>query len=331
MPAIVAGAGLALAAGSSYLGAQAEGRDGRKARDWYHRRTGEGAARIANPFFGYDAWSDLSFGSTGDTSGPGARAAHQRFEDRIGGSIFDQIKGLSSRYGDLNQSIFDRQQGGFDALNRRGNADLASAQMFGRGLVNTARSYGDGSERLIDEDMERQRRAADRSSLAALSARGLGNSTLVGNQLSGNALESARTGSRLKDEVRRARTGLEMGAMQQANAAEMGVRGRNYGSIFDQIGHTTALGERTFGRGQTLESAPLNATLTMLGNPMLNPWYGQNTGQYYPGVSALGSGMATAGNALGAFGGFMGGSGGSGGGAGGGFDTMDWSKMRQGP
>lgn len=317
------------------MGGVAANREGRKARDYSAKRTAEGMNRLGYAFFGADPFNEYMRATTLYGQGDGsvapylnANANANLFGNASPGSIFGQMQGISGSAGaGRNAALgrFDRDSaslfgtGLYNAQAVGGLYDRARNDTIGRfrsdmgRVAGVARGYGAGAEALIDEDAGRALTEANRISTARMAGSGLGNSTLLSNQMAGNTATIRRAAARDKVGVQRERADREMGALsamasgtlgagtslygQQAGALERGL-----GSTLDRAASRSALRtgieQDNIGRDEANRRNDLLMALNVLQGPVMNPWLGAGTSQYYPGVSPGGSALTSVGNSL---------------------------------
>ncbi len=219
---------------------------------------------------------------------------------------------LQSMFGDT-LSDYDRQSAGLQDSYRGAFNDAAQR---GAGLESMAAQWGQGQDKILAEDAARQLAGANRTSLARLGAAGFGNSTAVGNQLSGNALASGRDLTRAKASLAQAQLDRQMGARAQTNQSLGGLQSNNLSLLASRAGGRTGLQTGnldtmrqrltgrtgletdTLNRNVGLRQQPLNTRLSLLTNPLMNPGTNIQTSSFY---SPSGTGSTQS-----AFGGFLG-------------------------
>lgn len=253
------------------------------------------------------------------------------------------IPALTARVGELQQiidnpndtgspGVFDQnalsgmtQGGGYlgqlgtmasDAAKRGGqmmtdfNADTGrltqQANAMGLGLA----SYGEGEKARVRREAKDTNKAMDRQAVARLSASGLGNSTLTSNALNENARLVNNT---LSDQIGRIN--------DQKFQTGLGIQQANLGLASDRASKRTGLQGTLNDQRYQYDLAPVAAKQALLTSNVFQPFLGQNTTQYFPGVSpsgassnAWGGFMQSTGGTL--FGNALGGAGGSSGGLG---------------
>lgn len=311
MSQIAAGLGLGLGTIGSILGAGSTNRAGRQARDWYNQRTLEGRAQLLNSLFGnrYNVnygQNTLGFGSPGDNAAaasiPGLpRGGLNQFNQRTlrrglrmydrAGRGFEQDAGRLGQMSALQTLFADRAGSNLDRL-AAGGEDIA-------------RGYGRGANALIDQETQRALQGANAISQARLNATGLGNSTLVSNALSGNAVQAGLGASRQKLDVQRDMTDRLLGARSNRIAAGQQSANRSVGARRDALDTERSLAAARTGLGtgraglfmdqRNRNSGVIQSALMSSQN---NPWLGQSTSQFYPGASSVGSALASAGTGL---------------------------------
>lgn len=273
------GGGAALSSLGGLFGASSANRAGRKARDWYDMRTGEGMGRLGSLFYGYDPWSALLSG-TSAASTPEQRAeAARRFEQMIGGPIFQQLQRFGPRYDQMQGAAmgrFDEQSAGVSEMARQALGDRMGAYRqgtdalmsafdrgaeatagLGRGLSALAGQWGAGREGIIRRDAGRLRDDLDARTRAQMTASGFGG-TLEANQLAANARQAGE---------------LEQDALQRLSESQVD---RRLGALGTQtalsqalLGQRTGLGAGLFGQAQqaadTMTSQELQNRYARLG------------------------------------------------------------------
>lgn len=189
--------------------------------------------------------------------------------------------GYLSQMGDLADQFIGKGQSALTGY----NLDTDRLMRGGDSLLSGLEGYGNQERTRITREAARGNRNADNASLAALSAAGLDTSTLRANQVSNNARRfseqaSDQTGA-LEDNLIRMRTGVKQG---------------NLGMLASRLGGRTGLETSLNDQALSLKQAPLSARMSLLTGSTFNPWLGQNTTQYYPGVSPsaqFGSGLSS--------------------------------------
>lgn len=142
-----------------------------------------------------------------------------------------------------------------------------------------AAQHGRGEAQRIDRDAARTLTGANRTTQAQLQAAGLGNTSAVANQTSANA--------RLINE----------GAGDAKRRLADDQIDRMLALLERRSGGRAALEEGHLGRDLALRVDPMERELAINLGPNMNPFAGVNNSQYYPGASALGSALTSAGNA----------------------------------
>ncbi len=296
-PAMMAG-GAGLSTIGGILGAQSSNRAGRQARDFYNDRTQEGSLRYGTALWG-DRYRKLFPDTAGGYLSPEDQAkAMDELSAANGGPIVPQLRQLADtvsarqtgnlRYYDDTTQRLDRESG-----RRRG--DLMALARDAEGI---ARTSGLGAEGVIRAEGARTLREANGASDAAAVRSGFGGSTTR------LALRNNNT-TRVGEGVAR---GLVDSRRQTADRV-IGARGQTLGMLgrfYDQDASRNLV--RAAGRDDLegrnlatdirLRQDPINVNLSAQGGGVVNPWLGQNTSQYYPGVSAAGTGAVNGGNAL---------------------------------
>lgn len=278
------GGGLSVAGG--LLGGQSANRAGRQARDFYDQRTG---ARV-NQFAGLLGGQGLVGALNGDPMTSGDAIAR----------AFGAPGGVVNRMNDLGRDFSrasNRELGRFDAE----TADLRRMGERGMGL---AAAYGRNRDAIIRQDSADSLSRANGLAAGRLAASGILNSTIGASQF--NNIERQN-----QQEMQRSLQNAADSSIDRQIAANDAQVGREYGR-----GAVRAqLGQNNIQSRYQMRSAPLSVALQAMQSNIMNPWLGQSTSQYYPGVSGLGSALNGVGNTLGLLGAqnFAAGSGGGGG------------------
>ena len=205
--------------------------------------------------------------------------------------------------GQYDNSINQIMQGYDDTVNEAGNT--GAIDTMAAGLEDMAGKWGQGREQIIQQDADRSLANANQGAIARLGAMGLGNSTLVGNQLSSNAMESNRNVARAKQDLgeaqldrtmtaRQYRTNL-MDANKTRKLGAMGARNSAFAGL--QQGRTALLTDN-LNRNLGLRQQPINTKLGMMQSPIMNPGLNMNTAGFFQ--------PSGAGSTQSAFGGFLG-------------------------
>jgi hypothetical protein len=198
--------------------------------------------------------------------------------------------GAASRYAALTEQA---KAEGAANLNRF-DADSGRLMQSARAIEGQARNFGKGERDRINADFANTLQSTNRLTEARLMSRGLGASSVLGQQLGGNArqLEQGRQGAlgSLGDRQIGLMTSLAGNTLNLDQARSSGRMGLNLASQ-DRVAMNQR-GEADF-RAQVASSA------------QMNPWLARSTQQYFSGASPSAAAGATWGNALGAFGGNM--------------------------
>jgi len=174
----------------------------------------------------------------------------------------------------------------------RYDQDTANLSAGGRRLENNARAYGQGRAAEINRDAERAATGSARQIQSRLAGSGLANSTVMSNEIAGAGRQIFEGQQGALNDLGDRQTQLMTGLGQQRLGMEDSrSRGR------------TSLGLGLQDRDISMSSAPLSSRMQLMTGNTFNPMLGQNTSQYYPGVSPGGAAASTWGNALGAMGG----------------------------
>ncbi|MCW5776393.1 MAG: hypothetical protein KIS87_08155 [Phycisphaeraceae bacterium] len=315
----------------SALGGSSANRAGRKARDWYDTRTGEGAERLSSMFFGP---------GTGYMDRPWSEEQQRAFMERIGGPIFEQLRGLAGESRERGRGMEDLASSAFPFIDRRGIEDRQAMERGyaglggnvrdffrgARGMADqafmrpeaTARQFGREQEGVLRGDYAERLKDADQAAKASMA--GLGANTLVGNQLAGNRRVLGRELDRGLADVAGMRAQMLGQAQTNRAGAQQGLLAQE-GSILPALGQAglassermreggtqrqmqqvlslLALMEGNLGRDLGMSGDPLRTALNVGQGGVMNPWLGQPTTQFYPGYSAAGTGLAGIGGSM---------------------------------
>jgi hypothetical protein len=296
-PAMMAG-GAGLSTIGGILGASSSNRAGRQSRDFYNDRTQEGSLRYGTALWG-DRYRKLFPDTAGGYLSPEDQAkAMDELAAANGGPVVPQLRQLADtvsarqtgnlRYYDDTTQRLDRESG-----RRRGDV-----MALARDAEGIARTSGLGSEQVIRDEAARTLREANGASDAAAVRSGFGGSTTRLALRNNNATRVGEGVARGLVDNRRATTASVLGARGQS----LGLLSRFYDQDASR-GIVRAAGRQDLEEGNLardirLRQDPINVTLAGQGSANVNPWLGQNTSQYYPGVSAAGTGLVNGGNAL---------------------------------
>ncbi len=198
--------------------------------------------------------------------------------------------GVADQYAKLTEQA--RSEGAGNLM--RFDQDTGRMMQSARAIEGQARRFGQGERARINADFADTLAGTNRLTEAKLMARGLGSSTVLGQQLGGNARQ-----------------------LERQRQAELGALGDR------QIGLWTSLAGNTLNLDQARSGGRLGLTLanqdrvmqnqrgeadfraSVFGGAQTNPWLSRNTQQYFSGASPSAAAGATWGNALGAMGGTL--------------------------
>lgn len=314
----------------SALGATSQNRAGRQARDFSIAQQALGAGNLNELLYGSGSREGIL--RTLVTMSPGMRERYLRerygihddamketgrdLEDLTPEEMADYVVqqgggqggsggpfgpgGYAGRRAGLGRFLEQGQEGvlrDFDADTTRlaGEGQRARGGLmdyFGRS-EGVARQYGQGADALIDEEAERTLKGANRQGLAALSSRGFGNSTLVGNQIAANARNVGRDSREAKLGVRRDVTDRVLGVRGQGGAALSGFLGDEVARSYGRAGDRTRLQDLNLARTGDFRGTTLSQLLGAATSGAAGPYQADNPTAFYPGLSALGSGITT--------------------------------------
>lgn len=317
MPASLAllGGGAASSILGGALGANAQGRDARKARDWSDKQTASGMARVGRFYFGpqVDDYIHDSYGLYDKSGGGGDFVAGQ------GGSVASRLRAMIEAVSGRqtgNLGYFDQDSARLAGLDQqalagydRGAGKVLSQAVRGEDM---AKQWGQGREQIIRQDASRDLAAADDTSRATLAAAGLSGSTAMGQALAGNRERVGRNRDRALQDLSEGQIDRQLGAAGRTlnaslsldtgkNSAQQLAVNRAYGRSGDRM----QLENQNLTRDIGLRQGELDQALQVLMSPQFNPWLGADTSRYYPGSSAAASALQAAGSgasALGSYG-----------------------------
>lgn len=174
------------------------------------------------------------------------------------------------------------------------NADTERLSMQGDQNAREIGKYGEQERKRIALASDRALAGLNRQTQSRLLSSGLGNSTLLTQQMSGNTRN-----------VREAEDNA-MGSVSDRQLSMLsGIRQGNLSAAYGRAGQKTGLQSGLLDRNLNLRTAPLTTELQMTTGAGFNPWLGRDTTQYYPGVSPGGSALSTIGNSISGVGGLM--------------------------
>ncbi len=151
-------------------------------------------------------------------------------------------------------------------------------------MMRMLKGFGDEEKARIERDSARDLTGANRLASLRMSRAGAGSSTLMSGALAQNA---GQIGERRNNAI----TGINSGVLQQ----KLGMMGQRSGG---RLGLETGLNQQNL----NLQTAPLNQQMALLAN-LGQSGLGSNSFQPIGGVSPIGTGLQSAGNALSYWGG----------------------------
>ena len=273
----------------------------------------------------------------------GGKPIYEQQQDIINQTIGDAASslygsgrggGAGGLRGNLNRAIRGQKQ---DIRNVRagyenligGINDLFGQARFGVGnqfrkAEGEARQWAKGREEQIRQDSAEALKNQNQVTHAAMA--GLGANTLVGNQLQQNAQQNQRETNRALTDVGATRSSMVQGTQKAWGDMLRSLYGQQAGLVGglgqSRLGATERMKaalramqtqkagamygaeQDFFNRRAALMGQPLGLSMGFAQSPYANPWYGQNTTQYFPGFSESGSFLAGFGGGFGAGGGF---------------------------
>lgn len=180
---------------------------------------------------------------------------------------------------------FDLATGGLTLLDNlygdRVDELAAGAELF-------AEQFGRDADRVLEDETRRALRSANARATSALMARGLGSSTLVGNQLAQNEILAGERLAAGKVGVRQAVADRKIAA----RGARAGLRAQTGGQA-RSLAHQRALQRNALAnlaldRELSWEDVPTRTRLAMATSPLMNPGAGTSSGGYYTGGAGAG-------------------------------------------
>lgn len=284
--AAIAG-GAALSAGGGMLSAASGNRAARQQRDFNDVRTGQNYDRIYGLLTGNDQAIRRRYDAgSGTTPGAGDKW-FQKNADLSGITLGNTAFGKGGFIGNSKNTIKMARNQGAQTLKNYSNAAAGTLDTARRSEA-TARGFGRGEEALIDQEMQRALSGANAMSLAAGNARGLGNTSIIGDQFSQNAINSAREAAKAKVGVRRD----TLDRVLQAQGRQAGIQG-------EQASTMANLSNLNTDRATQLRDQFAKTLLALMqgmgGSSTFNP----------PGYSVAGQGVGAAGNTLSGIGGLL--------------------------
>ncbi len=234
-----------------------------------------------------------------------------------GKGIIGDYQDLASQYGQRGkQALFDFDSGSqsLQAMADRSMRDTTSQyrktanDIYGKaqGLEGLTRDWGADQSRFINEDAQRALGASNAQTQAKLAAAGLGNSTLVGNQMSRNATEMNRNVQRAQQDLANSRIdrqsaarttalGLYNDNMGKLNDVTARFSGSNIDRAYSRAAQRLAMEQDNTNRDLQLAQIPLSLRGNLATSSIMNPGLNLNTASFIP--QATGAGMT--GSALG--------------------------------
>lgn len=208
--------------------------------------------------------------------------------------LFDPSTDAAAGPGMLNrmQSLFGQFDTEAKGLQSKFGADTQALLGQGDAQLQEARMYGRDRQALAQQDADRMAKQLNAATKARMQASGLGGGTTEAQQLQGNTMN-------IYDALQRQRAAIGDQALQLSQ----GVRSQNLGMQNQRSLQGSAMDMNLLQRSQELRQQPLQTEMGLLTGNIMNPYLGQNTTQYFPGVSASGAAMSSLGNSFSAAGG----------------------------
>lgn len=161
-----------------------------------------------------------------------------------------------------------------------------------------AQDFGEIERQRINRDSGDALTGLNRMTESKLRGMGLGSSSVLGNQLAGNTREVFNS------------TQDQLGALGDRQIGlRTGLKKDTLGLKSGRMNQRTGLGLSLDERDLNLRAKPLDMKLQSFTGAAMNPWLGQNTTQYFPGVSGDGAASQTWGNMMSGMGGQFAGAG----------------------
>ncbi len=186
--------------------------------------------------------------------------------------------------------------GQFDTENKANEGTFTGEtnNLLGMGDANlqAARGYGAGRSAEAERDANRMLGQLNATTRARAMASGVGGGTGVLNQMAGNTQNVFEALQRQKNLIG-----------DQNLALTSGIRQGNQNLAANRFGSLAALRQGNTLQSQSLRQQPLQTEMSLLTSAAMNPYLGQNTTQYFPGVSGQAAAYGSFGNSLSALGG----------------------------
>lgn len=235
---------------------------------------------------------------------------NKQFVDSIGGPVLNQLRG----FGGQAQGMYDNVMRGYDADTKRlsdlgatmlGQRDRAAEGVMAnaREAVGIAGRYGQGREAQIRRDTAKYQSNLNDQTSALMAAKGFGG-TLEANQRAGNARSAQETMNDAITSLRESQTDRMLGAQAALTGTQANMMsGRDaitqamLGNEYGRAGQRTAYDVGNINSQMGYRMMPVQSILGVMQGSVMNPWLNQNTSQYFPGASPVGTALQTGGNA----------------------------------
>ena len=232
------------------------------------------------------------------------------FVNSAGGPVLDQLRG----FGGQAQGMFDQAMRGYDTDTARlsglagtmlGQRDRAAEGVMAsaREGVGIAGRYGAGREDQIRRDTAKYQSNLNDQTSALMAAKGFGG-TLEANQRAGNARSAQETMNDAITSLRESQTDRMLGAQSALTGTQANMMsGRDaitqamLGNEYGRAGQRTAYQMGNIDSQMGYRMMPAQSILGVMQGSVMNPWLNQNTSQYYPGASPIGTALQSGGNA----------------------------------
>lgn len=191
-------------------------------------------------------------------------------------------------------SLADSEEAKGQGLLGEFNADTERLGMQGDQIAREAGKYGEQERKRIRLASDRALGSLNRQASSRLVGAGLGNSTLLTGAMAGNT-----------QRIREAEDNAMGNVSDRQLSLLSGIRQNNLGLGYGRASQKTGLQSGLLDRNLNLRQAPLATELQMTTGSVFNPWLGQNTSQYYPGLSSSGTALSSIGNSLSGAGGLI--------------------------
>lgn len=240
----------------------------------------------------------------GPTSGQYDLSAIQNtYKDQPG--YLNQIETNAKNQTGILGGILNNYNADTSKLASLNSADVNRTRAQTGDLVANAQQFGKGRADIINRDAERGLKSANDTSYADMIGSGLGSSTLTQNAKAQNARAFGDVKQNALQNLSDSQVGQIANAKQFGYGQENAVQGAGRAQQASRMAGGTELSgniaQQSFNIGQ---QSPM-ARQALFQSPTFNPFLGQNTTSYFPGLSSSGAFLGTLGNSVSAQGGAM--------------------------